>query len=560
MKEWINNNLIYSRGLICKKCKRDWFEKYNFLKEYQKILDVTRFLDDITPTLPQRIWHILNGKFEKYKCQNPNCNNTTSFFAFTKGYLRTCCPSCAQFDSQTINKIKVTNLKRYGVEYGLQNEEIKKKSSESILKKYGTNNVSQCNVIKEKKKNTCFKNYGVNYYLQSNIGMTQYKTSILEKYGVDNIQKNENIKLKTIKTRRGEFYESLFNTNRLYNLATPLFSKDEYVSGGLYGDYSFKCKKCNKIFLDCLEDGDLPRCPDCFRGRSWFQKEVVDYITSILPNDIVEENCKTIFNNKKELDVYIPTLKIGIECDGLYWHGETNGGKDKKYHLNKTEECEKIGIRLIHIFEDEWLYNQNIIKKKLLHIFKKETERIYARNCEIKIISGGICNKFLDLYHLQGTDNSSIRLGIYSNDTLAGVMTFGCLRKSLGNVATIGEYEMYRFCLSKNIIGAGSKLLSHFIKIYNPSKIISYADKRWSDGSSFYSKIGFNFIKNTVPNYWYFRRGKEYKRHHRFAFAKHTLSKKLKNFNPTLTEWENMKNNGYDRIWDCGNLKYEWIK
>ena len=100
IKKWIKDNLFYSRGLVCKKCKKEWFDKYKFSNQYNEIIQVTSFLDDINPTLPQRIWHIINDKLEKQKCYNPSCNNTTSFFAFTKGYLRTCCPSCAQFDPQ----------------------------------------------------------------------------------------------------------------------------------------------------------------------------------------------------------------------------------------------------------------------------------------------------------------------------------------------------------------------------------------------------------------------------------------------------------------------------
>jgi len=393
--KWINDNLIYSRGLVCKKCKKDWFEKYGYIDQYQKVLNETSFLDDINPTLPQRIWHILNNKLEKYKCQNPLCNNTTQFWSFPVGYLRTCCLSCAQKDEQTINKIKETNLQKYGTEYCLSNKDIITKRNKTVKEKYGVDNISQIAGVSEKKKETCLKNYGVEWILSD---QKRKEKLVIKKYGTNNIQKDKNTKLKTIKTRRSIFYDSLFNTNRLDNLASPLFSKDEYINNGLYEKYKFQCKKCNKIFLDCLEDGDLPRCPDCFRGRSWFQKEVVDYVVSILPNIIIEENCKTIFNSKKELDIYISSLKIGIECDGLFWHGEINGGKDKNYHLNKTNECKKLGIRLIHIFEDEWLYNQNIIKKKLLHIFKKETEKIYARKCVVKEINSNICNDFLKFF------------------------------------------------------------------------------------------------------------------------------------------------------------------
>lgn len=48
-------------------------------------------------------------------------------------------------------------------------------------------------------------------------------------------------------------------------------------------------------------------------------------------------------------------------------------------------------------------------------------------------------------------------------------------------------------------------------------------------------------------------------RMHRYSFRKNVLSKKLPIFDSALTEWQNMQLNGYDRVWDCGNLKYEIV-
>jgi hypothetical protein len=113
-----------------------------------------------------------------------------------------------------------------------------------------------------------------------------------------------------------------------------------------------------------------------------------------------------------------------------------------------------------------------------------------------------------------------------------------------------------RFCnkLNTTVVGGFSKLLKHFIKNHNPIKIISYADRRWSVGKV-YKNNGFTFYNNTQPNYWYMKYYKE--REHRFKYIKSNLHKLLSDFNPTLSEWENMKNNKYDRIWDCGSKKYE---
>ena len=141
-------------------------------------------------------------------------------------------------------------------------------------------------------------------------------------------------------------------------------------------------------------------------------------------------------------------------------------------------------------------------------------------------------------------------------------MTFGCLRSALGSKNIDNTiYEMYRFCVGdKNVVGIASKMLKYFIVNFNPSKIISYADRRYSDNAAFYNKIGFNLVGKTSTNYWYFNLKDTLKLYHRFNFRKDQLSTKLEKFDNNLSEWENMKNNGFDRIWDCGHLKYEWIK
>ncbi len=84
-------------------------------------------------------------------------------------------------------------------------------------------------------------------------------------------------------------------------------------------------------------------------------------------------------------------------------------------------------------------------------------------------------------FHLQGKDNSSIRLGLFYNDVLVSVMTFGKLRRALGyRQSKWGQFELMRFVsdYNYNVIGGASKLYSHFVKNYNPNTVISYADRR----------------------------------------------------------------------------------
>jgi hypothetical protein len=261
-----------------------------------------------------------------------------------------------------------------------------------------------------------------------------------------------------------------------------------------------------------------------------------------------------------ELDIYIPSKGIAIEYDGIWWHSEMVGGKNKIYHLSKTEECESKNIHLLHIFEPDWALKKDIVKNRLKHLLMNSKRSIYARRCMIREISAEDKKLFLTNNHLQGNDVSSVRLGAYYNDKLVSVMTFGKRRVCMGGRSAENEYELLRFCNGEErVIGIAGKLFAYFIKTYHPSKIISYADRRYSSRDTFYSKIGFSLVSATPPNYWYFNLQNVKCLYHRFNFRKSELPRKLPSFDATLSEWENMKNNGWDRIWDCGNLKYEWI-
>ena len=137
-------------------------------------------------------------------------------------------------------------------------------------------------------------------------------------------------------------------------------------------------------------------------------------------------------------------------------------------------------------------------------------------------------------------------------------MTFSKLRKALGSNHKEGSWELSRYCTIDgfNCIGTAGKLFKYFERNYNPLEIISYADRRWSQGNMYY-KLGFKLDHISPPNYWYMKTCNYKYRMHRFAFRKNNLKNKLELFNSNLSEWENMKANSYDRIWDCGNLVFK---
>lgn len=292
-------------------------------------------------------------------------------------------------------------------------------------------------------------------------------------------------------------------------------------------------------------------CPKCVETTSKPECLIYDFIKNIDTNTI---QSKRDLISPYEIDLYSPKHNIAIEYDGLYWHNEKN--VDRNYHLLKTKMCEKQGIQLIHIFEDEWIHRQEIVKSRLKSVFNIIEERIYARKCTIRDVSFIDSKNFLEKNHIQGDCSSKYRYGLYYNDEIVSIMTFGSKRRNLGSKNEKDSYELLRFCnkLNTTVVGGASKLLKHFIKEHNPNEIISYCDRRWSIGRM-YEKLGFTLDHISQPNYFYVIGEK---RENRFKYRKSELIKQ--GFDKDKTEHEIMLERGIYRIYDCGTKVYKWKK
>ena len=482
----------------------------------------------------------------------------------------------AKYGSETYvnpEKAKETCLKRYGVDNAAKTDGVKRKIVENndydhIAKvtrdkcrlEHGVEWVSNREDVKQKKIDTCRKNFGVDNPFQSDVVKEKTRETYKRRFGllVDHPSKASTVKqLKQI-AYRNAFYHHLITDHRINDAVVPLFTRDEYINTDRCHAYKFRCKTCGQVFEDHIDGGHIPRCLTCnplLVGQSGIEQEVVDYIRSIYMG-IVEVDTRTVLPSGLELDAYLPEKKIAIEVDGLFWHSEL-AGKSKFYHLQKTEECEKLGIHLIHIFEDEWKMKCGIIKSKLSAMLCP-SKRVGARKVVLRPITSYDKNEFLNEHHIQGSDTSAISVGAYIDDVLVAVATFSKPRRSLGYTKSeIGVYELSRFATSISLVGVLPKMLSWLRKTAGCKKVISYADRRFtSTDHNIYSSIGFSLVGVTPVNYWYFRNG-YFERFHRFGFIKSNLQKRLSTFDPKKTEWQNMVDNGWNRIWDCGNLKYE---
>lgn len=321
---------------------------------------------------------------------------------------------------------------------------------------------------------------------------------------------------------------------------------------------TLKCKKCGGIFERRLDCGNYYNihcfCCEPQNSVSYQEKDLRNEISKIYKDEIIFNERKML--NGKELDIYIPRKKLAIEFNGVLWHSfgtswpntADKEKEEKNKHYEKFKKCENLGITLLQFTDLEWKNRKdvvlNIIKAKLNILDYK----IYARNCTIKHISKNEKKLFCENNHLQGDGHSQIELGLFYNDMLISVMTFG--KRKITKAKP--EMEIIRYCnkIGYRVIGGASKLLKHFFKEYDCKKLITYSNNCISNGD-IYKKMGFNFIRETKHNYWYISKNKD-RLLHRSNFMRHKLNTKL-------TEREEMYSLGYRRYYDAGNKVFELI-
>ena len=517
------------------KCKENHLKKHH-IDLYNDVISYTNDLKDVT--FKQKVWHYIFKKPTIPTCKN--CGGELTFKrSLTEGYGKYCSFKCANTCVDRINDIKTTNTERYGGIVPLSSDVIKEKVKQTNIKKTGFDNpFKNSELIKQK----TFDKYGVDHISKLQTTKDKVKQTNTLRYGVTTPLVLESSRKQVSDIKRSSFfvkYKELniidYTGNNITILCNVCNSNYEINRSLLYfrfGENLNPCTICNPV-------NEL---------RSIKENEICLFLDSI--NIPYIRNDRGILNGQ-ELDIYIPTHNLAIEFNGLYYHSTIF--KDKNYHLNKTEICEKNNVRLIQIFEDEWMFKQEHVKSRLKSLLGLSDVRIYGRKCELKYVDVKTKTTFLNQNHIQGCVGSSVNIGLYHNNILVSLMTFGQKRRSMGNKNIINnEYELLRFCnkLNHNVIGGASKLLKKFISDYNPTQIISYADRRWSVGN-LYQKIGFDFVKKTEPNYFYV---KNKKREYRFKYRKDILVKE--GFDVTKSESQIMEERGIHRIYDCGHLLY----
>lgn len=510
------------------------------------------------------------------------CKTPTKFLGLSKGYKECCCSACTMelhygvrnsFQLESTKKsIKKTMLTRYGAENAMQSKEIQNKAKQTNLEKYGAENVFASEYGKEKIKQTNLDKYGVENSMQAeevknksrdtfekkyggvgwaskSIKEKAEKTNV-EKYGCANPLGNRKVieKVKDIRDQRIQKILKDYDCSILSRLGIKYTREVLEQSGvqpiSLSKNYGFTFVKNSDIPLLKEIDNQFRDKEKIYNSR--YEREIHEWLQSIYDEEIQVNTRKVI--TPLELDFYIPEKKLALEFNGDYWHSSA-AGIDSNYHLNKTLACTENGIRLIHIFEYEWRLKQDIIKSIISSALGIYDNRIYARNCEIREVNAKEARLFLEENHLQSFVPSTYRIGLYYKDNLVQLLCFG------QNRFKKNEIELLRMCTKQNyqVICGFSKLLKH--QPYD--NFVSYVDLSKYTGKGYFDN-GFELISKSKPSYKYIYGDTIL---NRIAAQKYKLPELLGDkFDPDKTESQNMMDNDYWQVFDCGNLKLKYIR
>jgi hypothetical protein len=494
------------------------------------------------------------------------------FLGVGYGYQPYCSKQCAAKHKQETGvyqqitqKVKQTNLDRYGVENVFECKDIQEKTKQTNLEKYGVEQAVTSKVVQDKIKKTNLDRYGFESHLSSGEVRNKIKETNVSRYGVENVFESigiqDQIEATNLK-KYGVIHTSQNNeiANKIRDSRKLRFVKDEWDERitVIQDQYQVSLVSSKEEYLEgkpmvwkhiCGHEyessidgsNDILRCSQAScKNVSSIQRSIFEFIKGLLPNDEILVNDRSVLK-PYELDIYIPSKKIAFEIDGLYWHQNTPT-------INKQELCGGMGIQLIHI-DDRSLKRSYDLWKSVIRTKLGMSSKIHARSCKVDVVSPEVMTSFLNENHLQGAVGSTIGYGLFHHGQLVAVMNFGVPRFN-----TRFTWELLRFSTIKNtvIVGGAGKLLTHFKRLHSGS-ILSYAKKEYSNGN-LYKTLGFELINEGSPSYSYIKGNAEVSR---YQAQKHKLKDLLgSKYNEFLSEKDNMKAAGYIIKHDKGSFTF----
>lgn len=396
-------------------------------------------------------------------------------------------------------KISDTQFSRWLKEYSLKKPMEKKRERYVIGQAWKKKPIPDLDELEKKYLNT--DKTQVEVVEEFGVSLSTFRRWLME---LNKHKDSSTLSATTCQSFQRKYGIPFFNMLNIQHLDAWL-DKEKFLQYLLSGDHKKNIREIQTYFhvgqtsvfrnIEKFQARDLV---DLNISRSSGEEEVFNALTDF-SSCVMEIKNREILSGK-ELDIYIPERHIAIEYNGTYWHSDKR--REKTYHYQKSLDCEKNGVRLIHIYEYEWKdpRKKPIIESLLKIALGIVDNKIYARDCEIRLITNKEAKPFNEKNHLQGHRNAQITYGLFYNGELVQLMSFSKTRFNR-NLNNLDEWEIIRGCPGSNniVVGGVSKLFKHFIKTHNPKKIFSYCDFNKFDGRG-YEAIGMKFVGYTGPD------------------------------------------------------------
>lgn len=459
-----------------------------------------------------------------------------------------------------------TCLEKYGVTNQMKNPEVLKRHQESILSKHGVANVSQIPGHKERCEKTNLERYGETHFSKTEECKLRKVEKSVERWGCASPMQSPEVLAKVIQFNRENYGVDYFYQSEEFKEKSRQTMIERYGVGNFtqshISEESLAILKDKELLVELCSTRGVPEASKIIGvdkttvykhldnygveldSRSSGELSVCSYLDEL---GIEYETGDRKVLGSLELDIVIPSKKIAIEFNGIYWHSTKFRSKD--YHLEKTTAAKNVGYRLIHIYEDEWYRSMDAWKLKIASILGVDPrEKKHARKLSVRCVTESEhVREFLNANHIQGAATFSFAYGLYDGDDVVAVMTFKKRSET--------EYELNRYATSCRVVGGFTKIFKKALVDLGEigvQEIVSFADIGHSDGNM-YAVGGWTHVCNTKPDYRYVIDGRRVRKQ---AFRRKQQAKMFKDFDPNKTEMQNMLDRGIYPIYDSGLMKF----
>ena len=431
-----------------------------------------------------------------------------------------------------VNNRRQTSMARYGVEHPMLSAEIKNRLADTMLSRHGVRHALQNKNLNDKRKSTNLERYGCEEPIASPAVRMKIAKTVQDRYGYDNWAKSA-----------------------VSEWAMGVLSDPAVFSAELCGMTLDQAKDHLGVSLrTVLNYASKHDLRGIFSMVKITNPEILikDLLTELIGSSNFEINRKNIIH-PMELDFFIPDKNLAIEVNGLYWHSEIGGGRNRSYHFTKWKRCLKKNITLLQFSSFEMQNKFELVKSRIKRYLGIPVPVVGSRKLSIEILDNyQIERDFLDKWHLQGsTTNRNFVLAAYHQGEMVSISTWKIDRD-------IAELVRFATRTDQSYPGLLSRMIKRFINETGFfGTMISYSSNNHGSGK-LYASSGFSRIGYTSPGYRY---TKDYTNtQSRLEFQKHKLQELFgldDDYVSMRSEWEIMQDFGFDRVWDSGNTKWK---